>query len=726
MLLAEAVSAMDQRLSLQAMKSNAVHTLIALIALPLFFTARQTPAVTIDMVTVGNTGNPSHYLTGYGAVAREYRIGKYEVTIGQYTDFLNAVASTDTHSLYNANMGTNLNVAGIARTGLSGAYSYSIMNNDGFSGNRPITYVSWFDAARFANWMSNGQPTGEQNATTTENGAYLISGTVAASAKNAVNPNTGLPPIYFIPTENEWYKAAYYRYPGWNNPSGTDYFAYATQSNTDPGNIVSSLPNQANFYDGDYAVKPWLSYSATRNYLTDVGVFTSSGSFYGTFDQNGNVGEWNDLSGTANTSRGIRGGHWNTSSSFLLSAESRGTGIPSFEGNMVGFRLAAPVAVPEPSTWLMGLMAIACGGWIAWRKRKRSAADGSLVTAASCIALAFAIAGPAHAEITWTNYTTESGLASNMVFGVHASGNAIYAATYGGLSVSSDNGANWTTYTTANGLGRNWVYKVYTVGSTIYAATYGGGLSVSPDHGANWTTYTTANGLGNYVIDVYVTGSTIYAAADGGLSVSTDHGAHWTDYRFYNGFSPVGVIGVYASGSTIYVGTGGGLRISPDHGINWTTYTTANGLASDAVEGVYADGRTIYAATSSPSYRAGLSVSPDDGANWISYSTDNGLASNSQYGLYVFDVYADGSTIYAATDGGLSLSPDNGASWTTFTTASGLAGPDVQDIYVAGGKIYAATGGGLSVGVVPEPSTWLMGLAGLAYALTLRRSRRAA
>jgi len=73
-----------------------------------FMAAMPVHAVTIDMVTVGDPSNAAD-TTGYGAVAYEYQIGKYHVTIGQYTAFLNAVAVTDTYSLYNANMATNPN-----------------------------------------------------------------------------------------------------------------------------------------------------------------------------------------------------------------------------------------------------------------------------------------------------------------------------------------------------------------------------------------------------------------------------------------------------------------------------------------------------------------------------------------------------------------------------------------------------------------------------------------
>ena len=325
-------------------------------------------AVTIDLVSVGNAGNTND-TTGYGGVNYSYQIGKYDVTIGQYTTFLNAVAATDTYSLYNASMGTDLNVAGIARTGSSGSYTYSAITNGGNSANRPITYVSWFDSARFANWMANGQPTGAQSSTTTENGAYNVNGATSgnAPAKNVTNPNTSAAPTFFIPNENEWYKAAYFD-PTLNSGSG-GYYTYATQSNTAPGNVIGSGLNQANYNNGVYSVTQSGAYDSNQNYLTDVGAFSGSGSFYGTFDQSGNVYQWNDLDGTSGSSRGLRGGYWDNGA-FPLSSSFRTTDVPSTGDGNIGFRLASPVAVPEPSTWVMGLAGIACGGWEMWRRRR--------------------------------------------------------------------------------------------------------------------------------------------------------------------------------------------------------------------------------------------------------------------------------------------------------------------------------------------------------------------
>lgn len=155
-------------------------------------------AITIDMVTIGNPSNAND-TTGYGGVSYIYNIGTAEVSLFQYAAFLNAVAATDTYNLYNGTyMGNNANIAGISRSGSSGNYSYSVLG----TGARPVTYVSWFDAARFVNWMANGQPVGAQGNGTTENGAYSLFGAISGVgfSKNAINPNTGNATTYWIPS----------------------------------------------------------------------------------------------------------------------------------------------------------------------------------------------------------------------------------------------------------------------------------------------------------------------------------------------------------------------------------------------------------------------------------------------------------------------------------------------------------------------------------------------
>jgi sulfatase modifying factor 1 len=229
-------------------------------------------------------------------------------------------------------------------------------------GNRPITFVSWFDAARFANWMQNGQGSGS-----TETGAYTLVGGQTSGTAPAKNPGAQ----YYIPTENEWYKAAYYK----GGSTNAGYWNYATQSDTAPGNTIDSGTNQANYKAGAYAVTGSSSFdNLTQNYLTDVGAFSSSVSAYGTFDQSGNVYEWNDLAGTSGLFRGLRGGDWNDTVASDLSSSFRTTDVESLGNSFIGFRLASPVAVPEPSVWVTGLAGIACAGWGACRRRRLASA----------------------------------------------------------------------------------------------------------------------------------------------------------------------------------------------------------------------------------------------------------------------------------------------------------------------------------------------------------------
>jgi formylglycine-generating enzyme len=304
--------------------------------------------VTFTMLSVADAGNAADTATGFGAVGYEFTIARTAVTIGQYTSFLNAVAKTDPHRLYNPALGTDRNVGGITRVGRPGSYSYSVLNVDGNTADRPITYVSWFDTARFANWMANGQPRGPQTARTTENGSYNLARSTGGRAvpRNVTNPNTRRPPTFFIPTENEWYKAAYSS-PDKGGSSVPGYWTFATQSDSAPTNLPpeSAPVGNANYLVGPvYCVTQSNVFDPGQNYLTAVDAFADSGSRYGTLNQNGSVYQWNDLAGRAGLHRGLRGGFWAGGAVTLRS--STFTQVPAVrEANDSGFRLVGgPVA----------------------------------------------------------------------------------------------------------------------------------------------------------------------------------------------------------------------------------------------------------------------------------------------------------------------------------------------------------------------------------------------
>jgi formylglycine-generating enzyme required for sulfatase activity len=305
-------------------------------------------------VPVGNPGNAADPATGslYGDVNYEYSIGQYEITIGQYTEFLNAVAASDPYGLYNSSMASNAFVAGINRTGTEGSFSYTAMAASGDTAagaqsaeNRPITYVDWHDAARLANWMHNGR-----GPASTEDGAYRLNGATGGGAV-ARSPYAK----YSVPTEDEWYKAAYYS-PELNGGSG-GYYAYATQSNTAPGISIGDTANQANYFTGRHATTPSSSatYQAGQNYLTDVGAFSGSSSYYGTFDQTGNVWEWNDLDGLPGSQRGFMGGMWNSTAVHQRSDSRWVEGVWNQRDNL-GFRLVELDPTPPPSRGNTGVV----------------------------------------------------------------------------------------------------------------------------------------------------------------------------------------------------------------------------------------------------------------------------------------------------------------------------------------------------------------------------------
>lgn len=293
--------------------------------------------VSIEWVTVGDPGNDPDN-TGYGSVAYTYLIGKYEVTNAQYTEFLNAVADADPNGLYNPMMNENPHGedhGGITRSGSSGSYTYSVKPG---MGNRPVNYFSFWDALRFANWLQNGQPTGAQDNSTTEDGAYTI--TPEGIAANSIVRNAEA--TIFLTSEDEWYKAAYY------DAVSTSYFNYPMGTDTLPTCAApSATGNTANCW-----------YSSVQT-VTDVGAYTGSPSPYGTFDQGGNVFEWNEaiISGTR---RGLRGGSFGGTADTL--SVSYRFDNPLGEFASVGFRVAM---IPEPSTALLlaaGLAGLAAAG----------------------------------------------------------------------------------------------------------------------------------------------------------------------------------------------------------------------------------------------------------------------------------------------------------------------------------------------------------------------------
>jgi formylglycine-generating enzyme required for sulfatase activity len=273
--------------------------------------AQSSPSpVAFDWVTVGDPGNacdPQGAGRCFGSVGYAYRISRHEVTNAQYAAFLNAKAAADPLGLYNPAMATG----GIARSGTSGSYTYSVVPG---GGSRPVANVSFFDALRFANWLHNGQGAGD-----TETGAYTLLGGTPTPSNPMVQRNAGA--TVFLPTDAEWYKAAYHDTSlavFYDYPAGTDAVIVCS--------APTPAPNTANC-------------GGAAGGLTPVGSYPNSRSPSGTLDQGGNVSEWVDADAGILENRFIRGGSAGFTADRLRGAIQE-YDDPWFESSALGFRVA--------------------------------------------------------------------------------------------------------------------------------------------------------------------------------------------------------------------------------------------------------------------------------------------------------------------------------------------------------------------------------------------------
>lgn len=294
--------------------------------------------VHIEFVTVGDPCNMPDPNYAWGQVDYVYSMGKYELTNGQYIEFLNAVARTDPNGLYNPDMGGEL--GGIERTGSPGSYSYGPKGGDAAWLNRPVNFLDWFDCLRFCNWMHNGQPWGDQDPNTTEDGVYDLSLGINAVRKEEAS--------FFVPTMDEWYKAAYYK----GGSTTADYWEYATRSDQQP---AMRHPRDDNGNSANYHIYGYPHIIGPPYWTGEVGAYSLSHGPYGTLNQNGNIYEWTETVRFTSSPHQpySRGGGWFGFAQHLPRSAYE-VRVPSSTNGEVGLRLAAVSGDPYRPLFLLG------------------------------------------------------------------------------------------------------------------------------------------------------------------------------------------------------------------------------------------------------------------------------------------------------------------------------------------------------------------------------------
>lgn len=282
---------------------------------------------TMDFVTIGNPNNAAD-TTGSpnpaGSVAYTYNLGKYEVSRGMIT-----------------------------KANAAGSLGITMQDMTSYGGNgllKPATGISYYEAAKYVNWL---------NTSTGGTAAYKFDGSgnfqlwsSTDAGYNANNMFRNSLAKYWLPSTDEWYKAAYGKADGsWSNfPNG---------SNSPPTAVASGTAANTAVYD--------------RSFTTGPADITNAGglSAYGTMGQGGNVWEWMETAydGSNNTAgeiRDLRGGSW-SDPSYMLDASVHINNDPTSGSLNIGFRVAS---VPEPSA--LSLLAIGLGGLVVLQRRYRT------------------------------------------------------------------------------------------------------------------------------------------------------------------------------------------------------------------------------------------------------------------------------------------------------------------------------------------------------------------
>lgn len=293
-------------------------------------TIKQTDNQTIPdpWVRIGNPGNARDPVYRVGRVNYEFEMARHQVTNAEWCEFMNAVGVEKSISLglYNPDMSTGVcggidlvtspNASAPDPGACTNQTIKQFRSKTGWSA-RPVVYVGYRDAMRYCNWLQTGD---------TEKGAYDLEHLTCRRLPGAK---------YFIPSDNEWCKAAYH------DPTrlgSRKYWDYPCRTSDLPPNDPA-LPHACNYLkDGVYLGEKGPFYLAV------VDAYPTSDTYYGCRQMAGNVWEW--VEPVATDKLNLRGGSFGYTE-FGMGIWNRDEAGFEDELNVFGLRIARAVANPK-------------------------------------------------------------------------------------------------------------------------------------------------------------------------------------------------------------------------------------------------------------------------------------------------------------------------------------------------------------------------------------------
>jgi formylglycine-generating enzyme required for sulfatase activity len=310
----------------------------------------------IDFVTIGAVGNrgydrddPGGFATGRGRVDYEYKIGRFEMTAGQWGEFMNAALNRPDPIPW-------VEVPGEWPGGQTAPFSVHPSR-----AMQPVGGVTWRTCAVFCNWLHNNKSLDRAAFLT---GAYDVS--TFGYDPNGVftDQHTRSPGArYWIPSLDEWMKAAYFD-PQRQNPDGSlgGWWLYANGRDVRPRyGMPPSMGGTGEANAGFIA-------PGERQFEVPLGAYAGITSPWGLFDTAGATTEYTEsvyhLSNPPLDFRLVHGSAWATPAGQSDATWNPGGVEPSVHDYAYGLRIAA--AVPSSPSVLV----VTLGVCLSTRRRR--------------------------------------------------------------------------------------------------------------------------------------------------------------------------------------------------------------------------------------------------------------------------------------------------------------------------------------------------------------------